>query len=87
VFSQRFLEILGDRLRSNSPFVCRRATKLRNSSKIRYTIDNPRRERDGTIAVLKVELRSSVGAHAHDFAAVFFYEPGTQEFFRAGRAD
>src|SRR5882672_10862043 len=34
-----------------------------------------------TIAVLKVKLRSSVGARAHDFAAVFFYEPGAQKFF------
>src|SRR4030095_6237474 len=34
-----------------------------------------------TIAVLKVELRSSVGASAHDFAAVFFYEPGAQKLF------
>src|SRR5438477_6772181 len=35
-----------------------------------------------TIAVLKVKLRSSVRARAHDFAAVFFYEPGTRKFFR-----
>src|SRR4051794_17866242 len=34
-----------------------------------------------TIAVLEVKLRSSVGARAHDFAAVFFYEPGVQKFF------
>src|SRR5437764_6739670 len=34
-----------------------------------------------TIAVLKVKLRSSVGARSHDFAAVFLYEPGAQKFF------
>src|SRR6266481_6641356 len=34
-----------------------------------------------TIAVLKVKLRSGIGARAHDFAAVFLYKPGTQEFF------
>src|SRR5262245_26539265 len=33
------------------------------------------------IAVLKVKLGSTVGARAHDFAAVLFYEPGAQEFF------
>src|SRR5437762_9977656 len=34
-----------------------------------------------TIAVLKVKLRSSFGARAHDFAAVCFYEAGTRKFF------
>src|SRR5215211_4874217 len=34
-----------------------------------------------TIAVLKVKLRSSVGARAHNFAAVFFYESCAQKFF------
>src|SRR3954451_6723398 len=33
------------------------------------------------VAILKVKLRSSIGARAHDFAAVFFYEPGAQKFF------
>src|SRR5436190_23025634 len=34
-----------------------------------------------TIAVTKVKLGSSVGARAHDFAAVLFQKPGVQEFF------
>src|SRR5262245_4359495 len=34
-----------------------------------------------TVTVLKVKLRSTVGTRAHDFAAVFFYEPGAQNFF------
>src|SRR5437762_1438035 len=33
------------------------------------------------VAVLEVKLRSSVGARAHDFAAVLFYKPGAQQFF------
>src|SRR5262245_6891783 len=32
------------------------------------------------ITVFKVKLRSAIGARAHDFAAVFFYEPGIFKF-------
>src|SRR5262245_25514326 len=34
-----------------------------------------------SVAVLEVELRSGVGTSTHNFAAVFFYEPGSQKFF------
>jgi hypothetical protein len=34
-----------------------------------------------TVAVLEVKLGSGVRACTHDFAAVFFYEPGAQKFF------
>jgi hypothetical protein len=33
-----------------------------------------------TVAVLKVKLRSIVGARAHYFATVFFYKSGAQKF-------
>src|SRR4029077_658272 len=34
-----------------------------------------------TVAVLEVKLGSRIRARAHDFAAVFFYEPCAQKFF------
>src|SRR5215471_5522296 len=34
-----------------------------------------------TVAVFKVKLAPVLGTRADDFAAVFFYEPGAQEFF------